>query len=175
MHLHISDPLPLSAEDALILIRDQMPTLVPYLEGTSAITVLERSDDGDTSQIMNRWQADGSQAPRALRPFLTPELLSWIDHATWSREARQARWRLEPAMGGSLFTCSGTTTVIPKGDTSELSIEVDFEVYPAQVPGIPKLLARGLKPQVERFIGDILTSSLRQLSQSISRYADEQR
>ena len=173
MHLHISDPLSLSADEALKLIRDEMPTLTPYLNGTESITVLERSDDGDETKIVNRWQASGEQAPKALRPFLKPELLSWLDHANWSAAERCARWRLEPTFGAALFRCSGVTTIHPRGEQSTLSIEVDFEVYPERLPGVPKLLARGIRGQVERFIGELLTESLRELSQSVERYVAE--
>ena len=46
MRIDLSDPLPLSAEAVFHLIRDDMPSLVPYMEGADSITVTSRVETG---------------------------------------------------------------------------------------------------------------------------------
>ncbi len=153
MHLSISEPLPLSADEAFHLIRDAMPELVPFLHDVDGIDVIERVDEGEQVRILNLWRGSMARVPAPARPFVTAELLSWHDHAVWTTSLRQARFRLEPLVGARIFTCEGTTTLV-EGDSSsaQLRLEVDLEIHPDRVPGVPRLLARKLRGPIEQTI-----------------------
>lgn len=178
MNFEVSDPIPFSVDEAFYLIRDHMPDLVPYMKDTESIEVVERSEAGDEVKIVNRWQAAaGDQIPKALQKLIKPEYLSWIDHATWSTEKQQADWELEALGSSRLFSCSGTTAIQAHQDPQKanLVITVSFEIHPENIPGIPKFLAKKIAGQVENFIGDVLKTNMRQLSQSMSQYAQDQK
>ena len=175
MKFEVSDPIPFSVDDAFLLIRDRMPSLVPYMKDTESIEVQERTDDGDVVKIVNRWQASSGQIPKALQTLIKPEYLSWIDHATWSTENKQAQWRLEAIGSDRLFSCTGVTSIRPHSDPqhAQLVIDVSFEIHPENIPGIPTFLAKRLTGQVEKFIGDVLQTNMRQLSKSMTQYAQD--
>ena len=175
MQFMISDPIPLSEEEAFTLMRDDLSALVPYMPDTEAIDELSREDLGDQVKTVKRWQASSDQVPKALRGVIKPELLSWRDHATWSEADRQGTWELEAMTGGELFSCSGVTAIKPHSEGSVLEITVNLDIYPENLPGVPKLLARSIRGQVEKFLGQILSDNMRQLAQSITRYADSKR
>lgn len=171
MHLSISEPLPLPALEVFHLLRDDMPALVPFLHDVERIEVLERAEDGDTVRILNLWQGSLARVPGPARPFVSAEMVSWSDHASWSTARMQAAWRLEPRIGARIFTCQGTTTVLPDGERSRLQLEVDLEVYPERVPGVPSLIARRVRGPVEETIAGQIRPNLENLAGSIRAYA----
>jgi len=172
MRIDLSDPIPLSVEEAFLLLRDDMPSLVPYLDDCESITVTSRteSDDKESVSIVNRWVADMSRVPAAVQKFATKELLSWDDHATWTASTRSCTWKLHPLRGTRLFDCSGTTTVVEEGGGTRLTMAIDLVIYPENVPGVPRFIAKRIKPQAEKVISDKLVGNMRALAKSIQRY-----
>lgn len=172
MHLSITEPLPVSAETAFLLLRDRMPELVPFLHDVEEIRVLERAEGDGVVRILNLWQGSMERVPGPARPFVNRELVSWHDHATWTTSRREAAFRLEPRVGASVFTCAGTTRLIEVGEErATLRLEVDFEVYPERVPGVPRLLAGKLRGPIEQTIAGQVRPNLENLAGSIRAWA----
>lgn len=172
MKFEIKDPIPLNATETFTLLRDEMPALVPFMADTDEISVISREELDGEVKIVNRWRASLNKIPSALRSFVKPEMLSWNDHARWTEEDHTARWELEAIGSNRLFSCQGETSILVEGDQTFLQIVVDFEIYPDQVPGVPKFLAKKLGPQLEKLIGDVLSVNMRQMAQSITAYAE---
>jgi len=172
MRIDLSDPIPLSVQEAFLLLRDNMPSLVPYLDDCESITVTERQEgDGlETVSLVNRWVADMSRVPAAVQKFATKDLLSWDDHATWTASTTSCTWRLQPLRGTRLFECSGTTSVVPDGEHARLTMAIDLTIYPENVPGVPRFIAKRIRPQAEKIISDKLVGNMRALAVSIQRY-----
>ena len=123
------------------------------------------------AKLRNRWKASQARVPKVLRSIIKPELLSWLDHATWTESKKEAQWRLEAMNGQKLFSCTGVTSVGESGGETLLKVEVNLEIYPEKVPGVPKLLARRIGGQIEKFLGDLLSDNMRQLAKSMNDYA----
>lgn len=173
MRFDIADPIPLPADAAFRLVRDDMPALVPYMEDVESIEILERTEQGDEVYLVNQWKASSKSVPAAVRKLVSPELLTWKDHATWHTETRACKWRLEPMRGGDIFQCTGSTRVEDTGDgTSRLALTIDLEIHPDKIPGIPAFLGRSIRGQVEAVLGKLLTSNMKNLGKSIRRYAE---
>lgn len=175
MKLNVSEPVPMPADAVLHLLRDDMPALVPYLYDIDRIEVTQRRDEGDVVHIVNLWFGDVDKVPGPIRKFAKPELFSWTDYATWTASKRQAAWRLEPRVGARAFECRGTTTISPDGDGARIDMDIDLQVHPEDIPGIPTFLARKFLPQIERAIEKQITPNLRNLAASIRRYAEARR
>ena len=173
MKFQVADPIPFSLDEGFLLIRDEMPSLVPYMKDTESIDVLERREEGETVHLVNQWRASNASVPKALRGIMKPELLGWTDYATWTTDTRSAAWRLEALGSGKLFTCKGTTSVQEIDGEVKLCVDVDFSLHPENIPGIPKLLARTLTKQIEKFLVDLLKENMRQLAISMQKYAAE--
>ena len=110
MDFTCSDTVTHPAEVVHLLLRDDMTQILPYLPDVDGIEVLTREDEDRGVRLVNLWRASEGAVPKVAKPFVKPEMLSWKDHALWLHGARKAEWRLEPKVGGELFTCSGSTT-----------------------------------------------------------------
>ncbi len=173
MHIDVDESVPLPADEVFHLLRDDMPALVPYLHDVDRIEVVQREERGeDEVFILNHWFGSMDKVPRALRAFVKPELMSWTDHATWTTSARQASWHLESRVGRDIFDCTGTTRIVEVDDeTSRVVMDVQMEIHPEHVPGVPRLVARKVRGQLEKLIAGQLTPNMRNLAGSIRRYA----
>lgn len=171
MKFEIQDPIPFEPEAAFLLLRDEMSALVPFMDDTESVTVVRREESEEAVKLTNHWQASMNKIPSALRSIVKPEMLSWHDHAVWTSADHTGRWNLEALGSDKLFSCEGETSVISEGGQNFLKITLNFEVYPEKVPGVPKFLAKKIGGQVEKLIGEILSTNMRQMAQSMKSYA----
>ena len=171
MKINVSEPLPMSAEEVFLLLRDHMPKLVPYLYDITSIEVTDRVEEGETVKLTNHWYGDPNSVPAAVRRFVSQDLLSWKDHATWTTSTMTANWWLEPRVGGRLFECKGSTSVHAEGETCSLKMDIDLQIHPQNIPGVPKILARRFAPQIEKVIAGQITPNMKNMAVSIRRYA----
>ena len=75
-------------------LRDQTPELGAYLPQITSITEIEREPEVDgITRVVCKWQANDKSAPAAVRPFLSPKMLSWLDHAQWVDGEHLVHWR----------------------------------------------------------------------------------
>jgi hypothetical protein len=173
MRFQVADPVPMPAQEVFLLIRDEMPKLVPFLHDIDRIEVASRREEGDVVHLLNVWYASSERVPGALKKFLKPEFFSWKDHASWTGATRSATWRLEPRAGASIFECSGTTGIEDAGSgTSRITMDIHLEVHPDKVPGIPGFIGRSLRGEVEEFVSKMLTPNMRNLAASVRKYAE---
>ncbi len=172
MKINVSDELPLPAEEVFLLIRDRMPELVPYLHDIEDIIVTERVDDGDSVRIVNLWRGSLDKVPSPVMKFVKPDLATWNDHAVWTTADRTATWRLEPRVGAKIFECEGTTRIVEIDDgRCRLVLDIDLNIHPERVPGVPRLLARRFGGRVEGFIAGLLTPNMKNLAGSVRAWA----
>lgn len=175
MDFQCTDEIGHPVDSVLRLIRDDMPAIVPYLNDVEEIRVLERKDEPGGVRLTNLWRASTRAAPAVVQKFVTPDLVTWNDHAFWPSGANRAEWRLEPRVGGRLFECTGTTSVVPgaREGTSRLEVKGRLSVYPERVPGVPRLLAGTLRPKVESFIVSMIVPNLQTLARGVQGYFDD--
>ncbi|RMG09016.1 MAG: hypothetical protein D6731_20685 [Planctomycetota bacterium] len=164
------------ADQVFHLIRDRQPELVPYLSDVESIEVLEREDlDDGQVRIVNMWRGSARSAPAVVQKFLSPDLLSWKDHATWYPEGPpRAEWRLEPKIGSSLFECTGRTAIVAADEGCRIEISGDLSVYPEKVPGVPRLLAGRLRSKIEAFVVDMIVPNLQTMARGVQNFLDDQ-
>ncbi len=175
MKILVSEPIPLTVDDAFHLMRDDMPSLVPFLYDIERFVVTERREEGDLVHITNLWHGDMSRVPGPVKKFVKPELFSWKDHAVWTTSTMSARWWLEPRVGARAFECEGTTRLWADGEQTMLSMDIDLVTHPGNVPGVPKFLARKFQPQVEAAIEKQIAPNMKNMAVSIRRYAESKK
>lgn len=146
--------LPYPLERVFAAYRDELETLPSYLPNIETIQITERreTEPGVVEQVA-RWQAvEKGNLPRLARPFVSPDILVWIDHATWHEAAHTCDWWFEfPALPAGI-TCQGHNWFEAQGDAACLMVLTGrLTIDLAQIRGVPRL-ARGLGPRIEKFV-----------------------
>lgn len=153
--------------------RDRLPEIAAYIPDVKEIIVKSRDEQPGVVTIHNEWIAD-KEVPVYARAFLKPEMMRWDDYAVWTDEKSQVAWKLKLRLFTESVRCGGTNTFRKIDDTkTSVTLEGDLDIDLKSIPGVPNLLAGGLKPKVEKFIVSLITPNLERVNQSLQQFLDE--
>ncbi|MBN2361754.1 MAG: hypothetical protein JXR83_20040 [Deltaproteobacteria bacterium] len=153
--------------------RDRLPELVPYLPNLDRIEVLERTDQGaGIVKLKNLW-CGNVRIPKAARPFVKEELMSWFDYATWDAHRYSVDWVFELRVFTEAASCSGHNTFEVLDDqrtryrlTGELLIDL------GKMPFVPRVF-RPLAPRVEKWLIDGVQPNLESIGAAVGKFLDD--
>jgi len=152
-------------------IRDDLTRLVPYLDNVAAIAELERKPvSAGRTAVLNRWRAEPGNVPSAVRPFLKPDMLDWLDHAEWSDAESWVDWWIEAPTFRDLYKCRGRNHVQPDGNGTRIAITGELSVDPANIPGLPTFVGRKMAPMIESYLIERIRPNLAGLAVGVGRY-----
>lgn len=153
--------------------RDRLSEIAEYIPDVKEIRVEKREEHEGGVTIHNVWIAD-REVPVFARAFLKPEMLQWDDYAEWKDAEGRVYWTLKLRVFTDSVTCGGTNTFEAAGDgKTKVRLEGDLDIDVKSIPGVPKLLAGGLKPKVEKFIVSLITPNLQRVNESLQQFLDE--
>ncbi|MCB9597320.1 MAG: hypothetical protein H6719_31635 [Sandaracinaceae bacterium] len=153
--------------------RDRLSEIAAYIPDVKEIRVEKRQEHDAGVTIHNIWIAD-REVPVFARAFIKPEMLQWDDFAEWKDGEGRVYWTLKLRVFTDSVTCSGTNTFAAAGDgKTKVCLEGDLDIDVKSIPGVPKLLAGGLKPKVEKFIVSLITPNLQRVNESLQQFLDE--
>ena len=162
-------------EKVFASMRDELPGIADFLSGVESIETTEREELGPGRvRLLNVWQANKENVPKAVRPFVTRKMLRWKDHAEWHEEDHSVRWRFETFQLDKLFECSGGNQFeqVAAGRT-RMRIQGELQIYPERIPGVPRILARRIKPKIEKFIMKMVGTNLGDLANGLKQFLDQ--
>jgi len=153
--------------------RDRLPEIAAYIPDVSEIQVKSREELPDVVKIHNVWVAD-REVPVFARAFIKAEMLRWDDHAEWKDAESRVYWKLRLRVFTEAVTCSGTNSFQASGpDATKVRLEGDLDIDVKNIPGVPRMLAGGLKPKVEKFIVSLITPNLQKVNESLQQFLDD--
>lgn len=153
--------------------RDRLAEIADYIPDVKRIDVESREESEGVVKLHNVWYAE-REIPRVVRSVLKPEMLQWDDYAEWHAEEYLCHWTLRTRVFTDDVSCGGTNTFVAVDEGStRVTIAGDLSVELSNIPGVPRLLGRKLKPQVEKFIVNLITPNLEQVNGSLERFLDD--
>ncbi|PKN56644.1 MAG: hypothetical protein CVU56_15015 [Deltaproteobacteria bacterium HGW-Deltaproteobacteria-14] len=159
----------------LVMLRDRLTDLVPFLPTVDAIAEVEREVDGPRVRIVNAWQGNSHGVPTFARPFVTKAMTAWHDRALWDSDARTITWSFEPNRFQKLYTCSGLNYIRELDDgATELEINGSLIIHPEHLP-LPGPLARKFAPKITSWAVGKVQPNLMLVPQAIQRFFDSER
>jgi hypothetical protein len=154
--------------------RDRLSEIAPYIPDVKEIVVESREDTERGAKIHNVWIAD-REVPVFARAFLKPEMLRWDDYADWRDDERCVHWKLALRVFTDQVDCSGTNCFQKVDEsTTRVVLEGELDIDLKNIPGVPKMLAGGLKPKIEKFIVSLITPNLERVNESLQQFLDDQ-
>lgn len=176
MKFNLSNKVSHPAAQVLDLMINRMDEIVPFLPNVESIELREREELPDGRiRIVRHWQGAASNVPAALRPFISTEMLGWIDTALWQPDAYKVDWEMSTSLS-AFYECSGTNFFEPYPKQEERATRVrvtgELTIHPNKLPGIPSFLGSRLAPQVEKFVIALLTPNMEDLARGLQEYFD---
>lgn len=153
--------------------RDRLAEIAAYIPDVREISVQSREESDGVVSLHNVWKAQ-REVPTALKVVLKPEALEWDDYATWDQDSFVCEWEIKTRVFREKVSCRGRNTFTVEGGRTKVHLTGDLVIDMASVPGVPRILARRLGPQVEKFIVSLITPNLEQVNKSLERFLDDQ-
>lgn len=182
--MHFEETSIVDQPAALILetMIERMEAITPFLDNIESIDMQSRADlTRGRVKIERRWQGTADSVPTALRPFVSRDLMAWIDTAVWTPAEYKVEWSQSTCSEtvAQLYRCAGVNYFEPDPRAPEeatvIRITGDLEVLADRLPGMPAFLARRLAPQVESFIVGLITPNLTGLAKGLQGYFQKQK
>lgn len=176
MHFEKESTVTHPAAEVLELMIERMEDIVPFMPNVDGIEVQSRREDADGRPIIvRRWQGRDTSAPKAVRPFLTQDVLAWIDTAHWFPEQCRVDWTLQTVAGGGLYDCAGSNYFEPhptEPGHTRIRITGELSIFPERLAGVPKFLGKRMAPQIEAFVVKLITPNLTDVAVGMQSYFD---
>ena len=154
--------------------RDRLPEIAEYMPDVRRIEVQSRVDRPTGPHIHNVWTAS-TEIPAIARRFINPNMLKWDDHAEWSDAETHVDWRLVIPAFKDQVRCAGRNAFFSAGEATRVELTGTLDIDLHSIPGVPRLLARKIKPQVEQFIIRLIQPNLETVNTSLERFLTAER
>jgi hypothetical protein len=96
----------------------------------------------------------------------------------WTPSEYKVDWTLTTNLS-KFYDCSGTNYFEPHPKEPESATRIritgQLEVHADKLPAVPSFLASRLKPQVEKFVIDLLAPNLTETAEGLQAYLDEKK
>jgi hypothetical protein len=151
-------------------MRDQMPSLAPFLPNVESIEVKERKEPAPgVVELVNLWKAAKTEVPTVARPFIDQSKLNWLDRARWTASDHNCAWSLEVGFMPDRVKCGGQTSYLEDGPERTLirmrgKLELDLKGL------LPGILARSATPTVEGFIVKLVQPNFEKTIEALGKY-----
>lgn len=170
MNLQAEAKVPFPLELVYRTYRDELPDLVPYLPNIKSIDVKEREATDGGVRLLNVWRGD-AKIPRVAQGFISPDMLSWDDHATWDDTTKSCSWRTVPHFLKERIDAAGTTTLVADGDgATRIEIRGDFSLDLKGMRGVPRMMVPSATKTAEKFIVTLLKPNMASVSEGLEGY-----
>ena len=153
--------------------RDRLPQLVPHLPDIKEIVVKTREEDvggqKGVTKLLNLWIGK-AEIPKVAQVVIKPEMVQWLDYATWNENDWTVEWKVETKMFTDNIKCWGKNKFVEEGGSTMLQIRGELEIDLKGVPGVPRFLAGTIAPVVEKFVVGQLKPNLLSVADGIQKF-----
>ena len=157
------------------VLRDRLQELIPYLPNVESVTITERVETGPGRvRMVNEWHGKPTAAPKIVQPFIKPEMTRWTDYADWDEAASCVHWRFAMPMLNDIFKCEGTNYFVDDPAGTLVRLTGTLTLYPERVPGVPKILARGIAAPLEKWVLGLVSPNLTELPGAVGKFLDQE-
>jgi hypothetical protein len=171
----LTDEIPFPRETVFRTHRDKLVEIVPYLPNVQSIVVESRVEQGPVVQLVNLWAGTADDVPAVIRPLIKPELLTWIDRATWDESKWRCDWDIQLTALPDAITARGYNLMREEDGETIIQMQGEFTIHPDRVPGVPAFVARAAAPTLERFVVGLLQPNLRKTNEAVKTWLRDHR
>ncbi len=171
MEINVSSVIRHPLDRVFRAYRDELSRVAPYLGNVKEIRVEKREEADGVVKLHNVWVGKG-EVPRFAQGILKPEALCWDDFADWYASDKHCNWRLKTRVFTDAVNAHGENRLSAEGGGTRVTLKGTLDINLKEIPGVPKILAGTLKPQIEGFIVALIKPNLEQTNAAIGRYLD---
>lgn len=155
--------------------RDELPEIAAYIPNVKRVETMSRTEADGHVKLHNVWTGKGD-IPRVAQGIIKPEMVAWDDYADWDDAASRCNFSIKIRVFTDKFSCSGSNVITAEGpNLTRVTLKGVLTVDLRDIPGVPRILASRIAPQVEAFIVSLVRPNLEQVNTALGTYLDQRK
>lgn len=172
MQINATSIIPHPIDRVYRAYRDELVAVAAYMPNVKEVIVRKRDDVADGVKLHNEWVGKG-EIPKVAQSVIKPEMVRWDDYAHWHDGETFCDWKIQTRVFTENVRCFGTTRLTSEGpDRTKVALHGTLDLSLKDIPGVPRILAGTIAPQIEKFIVALITPNLEQTNTALARYLD---
>lgn len=131
--------------------RDKLLEMVPQMHNVKGATLKSRQEQNGIVLQAFEWHGK-SDIPGMFKAFLSEDLLTWTDSATWNEAEYITDWQIQPHAFREAVIWNGRDRYLEEGEGTRVETQGQLVIDPHQLKGVPSFLSG----QVSHVAQDIL-------------------
>lgn len=150
-------------------IRDRLPEMVQFLDDVKDIKLESRTQNPNSLQLINVWQAD-IILPTKVQTILETDSVKWTDRAEWFEENNLCQWSIEPHFFKDRIDCKGSTQFESAigGRGTRITFGGELVINTKDIPGVPAFMESTVTKTVESIITTLIPKNFRKITDALS-------
>ncbi len=161
--------------------RDHLPELVQQMPSVKQVRLKSRQAANGTVQQVYEWHGK-SEIPVMLKAFLSEDLLTWTDFATWNATENAIEkateyltdWRIQPQLFQDAVTWAGQDRYLAEGGGTRVESRGELRIDPHKLQGVPFFLTGQIAHLAEEMLGKQAEPNFVEMSKRVQAYLEQQ-
>lgn len=153
--------------------RDHLPELVKQMPSVKRVLLKSRQEANGTVQQVYEWHGK-SEIPAMLKAFLSEDLLTWTDFATWKAAEYATDWQIRPQMFQDAVTWAGKDRYITEGQGTRVESRGELSIDPRRLKGVPGFLSEQVGRMAEEMLAKQAEPNFVEMSRRVKAYLEQQ-
>jgi hypothetical protein len=153
--------------------RDCLSEIVKQMPSVKQVLLKSRQEVNGTVQQVYEWHGK-SEIPGMLKAFLSEDLLTWTDFATWREADQVTDWQIRPQAFQEAVTWAGTDRYLAEGKGTRIESRGELSIDPKRLQGVPGFLTGQVSRLAEEMLVKQSEPNFVAMSQHVKAYLERQ-
>ncbi len=173
MRINASVFLPFPRALVYVTYRDKLLELVPQMPNVKSVALKSRQEQGSTVQQVFEWRGK-SDIPGLLKPFVSEDLLTWTDFATWKEAEFTTDWKIQPHAFGEAIRWAGLDRFLEESNGTRIESRGELTIDPHRLKSVPSFLAGQVSHLAEDILAKQAEPNFIELSRLVQAHLEKQ-
>lgn len=153
--------------------RDKLLELAAQMTNVKRMALKSRQEQNGTVQQIYEWHGK-SDIPGMLKAFLSEDLLTWTDFATWKEAEFVTDWQIQPHAFSEAITWAGKDQYLEEGSGTRVISKGQLTIDPKKLKGVPGFLAGQVGHVAEEILAKQAEPNFIEMSRCVQKYLEKQ-
>jgi hypothetical protein len=153
--------------------RDKLLELAMQMPNVKSVTLKSRQAQNGTVQQVYEWRGK-SDIPAMLKAFISEDLLTWTDFATWKAAAFTTDWQIRPHAFSEAILWTGEDQYLAEGTGTRILSKGELSINPKRLKGVPDFLSGQVSRVAEELLAKQMEPNFVEMSRCVQKYLEQQ-
>lgn len=152
--------------------RDKLLELAAQMSSVKSVTLKSRQEQNGKVQQVYEWHGK-SDIPAVLKAFLSEDLLTWTDFATWKETTFITDWQIRPHAFSEAILWAGEDRYLEEGNGTRIISKGELSIDAKRLKGVPGFLTGQVSRVAEELLAKQAEPNFVEMSQCVQAYLEK--